>query len=112
MPKPPTPSTCSSRHSLKTVPGGMALLCLAASTCYHPPSPNPASKTYLPRVFQPVEATMPPAQDKVMRFECVTRTHVGCRRKINEDSLLSRPGLWAVADGMGGHEAGEVASAL
>jgi len=55
---------------------------------------------------------MPPAQDKVVRFECVTRTHVGCRRKINEDSLLSRPGLWAVADGMGGHEAGEVASAL
>ena len=47
-----------------------------------------------------------------MRFECVTRTHAGCRRKINEDSLLSRPGLWAVADGMGGHEAGEVASAL
>ena len=47
-----------------------------------------------------------------MRFECVSRTHVGCRRKINEDSMLSRPGLWAVADGMGGHEAGEVASAL
>jgi serine/threonine protein phosphatase PrpC len=55
---------------------------------------------------------MPLAKDKVMRFECVTRTHVGCRRKVNEDSLLSRPGLWAVADGMGGHEAGEVASAL
>jgi serine/threonine-protein phosphatase Stp1 len=55
---------------------------------------------------------MPPARDKIVRFECVTRTHIGCRRKKNEDSMLSRPGLWAVADGMGGHEAGEVASSL
>jgi serine/threonine protein phosphatase PrpC len=46
-------------------------------------------------------------------FECVSRTHVGLRRKINEDALMVRTerGLWAVADGMGGHEAGEVASA-
>ena len=49
-----------------------------------------------------------------MGFECVTRTHVGLRRKVNEDSLLecTERGLWAVADGMGGHEAGEVASAM
>ena len=48
-----------------------------------------------------------------MDFECVERTHVGLRRKLNEDSLTSLPdlGIWAVADGMGGHEAGEVASA-
>lgn len=49
-----------------------------------------------------------------MRFECVSRTHVGLRRKINEDSVFadSARGLWAVADGMGGHDAGEIASTM
>ena len=48
-----------------------------------------------------------------MTFQCVSRTHVGLRRKVNEDALAVRTerGLWAVADGMGGHDAGDVASA-
>ena len=49
-----------------------------------------------------------------MGFESEIRTHTGLKRKLNEDSVVGLPqnGLWVVADGMGGHEHGEVASAL
>lgn len=41
-------------------------------------------------------------------------THAGLRRELNEDTYYgdSELGLWLVADGMGGHACGEVASAL
>jgi serine/threonine protein phosphatase PrpC len=47
-----------------------------------------------------------------MNFKSSSATHVGMVRKLNEDSLVERSeiGVWAVADGMGGHEAGDMAS--
>ncbi|TBW36591.1 serine/threonine-protein phosphatase [Siculibacillus lacustris] len=52
--------------------------------------------------------------DTSLIFESGAASDVGKVRKVNEDSFLVRAGsgLWCVSDGMGGHEAGRLASTM
>lgn len=60
---------------------------------------------------RPVEAAAPLAP---LRFRSCSKTHPGKVRTVNEDACLERSerGVWAVADGVGGQQAGDAASGM
>ncbi len=49
-----------------------------------------------------------------MKYPSFGKTDVGKKRELNEDSIgvMGEEGIYVVADGMGGHNAGEIASSI
>ncbi len=53
---------------------------------------------------------LPGRPDVTLRLSWAAATDTGRRRQQNEDSFIAQPPVFAVADGMGGHAAGDIAS--
>ena len=51
-------------------------------------------------------------QSNVVKINAALATDIGLKRKLNEDSGIAQFPIFAIADGMGGHDSGEIASAM
>ena len=68
----------------------------------------------VPARIERIEGEELPVAEQPLSFRSVASSDVGLVREINQDAFLERPeiGLWVVADGLGGHADGHVASRM